>query len=146
MTTKAVTNSNAFWQVNLVGGPVAFTDTFTAMTGAEPTTEISDEFDGGTNRPVGVVGNTTWSNIVLTIRYDPERHPNLVRQLRAVQGTGEFTVVKEAMTRTWNVVPDSKTSYPNCLLLAVKDPETDRQSAARNELQLTLWTSGPSAA
>lgn len=110
---------------------------FATKTGAETTSEVTREFDGGSLEPELLAGPASTSDLVCSRPYKPERDAHLVRLYRPLVGRLRKTVSVQA-TDADLVAVGRPTVYPNALLIGVSEPDTDANSGTASRVQLTF--------
>lgn len=116
--------------------------TWRTFGGAEASASITKDYDGGAERPDLLSGPTEHSDIEVVRTVAPTRDDVWIKQLRKLVGKGTFTVTKQYVNADWMKVGDP-TTYPDCLLAGLKEPETDAASSDAAEISLTFATAGP---
>ncbi|AMM44478.1 tail tube protein [Arthrobacter phage BarretLemon] len=112
------------------------------MSGASASSETTEDWDGGAERPDILGGPVSFDDIEVVRTIAPALDMDWVRRLRRRVGIDTFTVTKQAVDRDGVKVgrPDV---YPDCLLKGMQEPETDAASSDLAEITLTFATSGP---
>lgn len=116
--------------------------TWRAFSGGGGSASITKDFDGGSDRADLLAGPPEWDDIEVTRTVAPTRDDVWIKQLRKLIGRGKFNVTKQATDANWTKVGEP-TTYPDCLLNGLQEPETDAASSDAAEITLTFATSGP---
>ena len=138
MTTTAEKATKRQYLVTIEGIP----GTWRQFSGAGGSASITKDFDGGSDRADLLAGPAEWDDIEVTRTIAPSRDDVWVAQLRKLLGRGRFNITKQATDANWTKV-GKPTTYPNCLLNGLQEPETDAASSDAAEIKLTFATSGP---
>jgi hypothetical protein len=116
--------------------------TWRTFGGGAGTASVTKDYDGGSDRADLLAGPPEWDDIEVVRTIAPSRDDVWVGQLRKLIGRGRFNVTKQSTDANWTKV-GKPTTYPNCLLVGLQEPETDASSSDAAEITLTLATSGP---
>jgi hypothetical protein len=116
--------------------------TWRTFSGGAGSASVTKDYDGGSDRADLLSGPPEWDDIEVVRTVDPTRDDAWIATLRKLIGRGRFNVTKQACDANWAKV-GKPTSYPNCLLIGLGEPETDSSSSDAAEIKLTLSTSGP---
>lgn len=138
MTTTAEKATKRQYLVTIEGIP----GTWRAFSGAGGSASITKDFDGGSDRADLLAGPAEWDDIEVTRTVAPSRDDVWIEQLRKLIGRGRFNITKQATDANWTKV-GKPTTYPDCLLNGLQEPETDAGSSDAAEITLTFATSGP---
>lgn len=138
MTTTAEKLTKRQFLVTIEGIP----GTWRTFSGGGGTASVTKDFDGGSDRADLLSGPAEWDDIEVTRTVAPARDDNWTAQLRKLIGRGKFNVTKQATDANWTKV-GRPTTYPDCLLTGLQEPETDAGSSDAAEVTLTFATSGP---
>jgi hypothetical protein len=138
MTTTAEKATKRQYLVTIEGIP----GTWRQFSGAGGSASITKDFDGGSDRADLLAGPAEWDDIEVTRTVAPSRDDVWVAQLRKLLGRGRFNITKQATDANWTKV-GKPTTYPDCLLNGLQEPETDAGSSDAAEIKLTFATSGP---
>lgn len=106
-------------------------------TGGDTPTDVSQVFNGGEDYATPVIGKKKPSNLVLTRPYDPRRDQQLSLELRRRQGSFRRTITQQP-TLTDGTIVASPTTWIDCILINVKDPETNSGSSGAAMIELTF--------
>jgi hypothetical protein len=138
MTTTAEKATKRQYLVTIEGIP----GTWRQFSGAGGSASITKDFDGGSDRADLLAGPAEWDDIEVTRTVAPSRDDVWIEQLRKLLGRGRFNITKQATDANWTKV-GNPTTYPDCLLNGLQEPETDASSSDAAEIKLTFATSGP---
>jgi len=116
--------------------------TWRAFSGAGGTASVTKDYDGGSDRADLLAGPAEWDDIEVTRTVAPSRDDVWIKQLRKLLGRGRFNITKQATDANWMKVGEP-TTYPDCLLNGLQEPESDASSSDAAEIKLTFATSGP---
>lgn len=139
MTTAAPLKSTKnLYLVTVEGIP----GTWRGFSGGGGTASVTKDYDGGSDRADLLAGPAEWDDIEVVRTVAPSRDDVWIAQLRKMIGRGRFNITKQATDAAWTKV-GKPTTYPNCLLTGLQEPETDASSSDAAEVTLTFATSGP---
>jgi len=138
MTTTAEKTTKRQYLVTIEGIP----GTWRTFSGGGGTASITKDYDGGSDRADLLAGPPEWDDIEVTRTVAPSRDDVWIEQLRKLIGRGKFNVTKQATDANWTKV-GKPTTFPDCLLNGLQEPETDAASSDAAEIKLTFATSGP---
>jgi hypothetical protein len=138
MTSTAEKATKRQYLVTIEGIP----GTWRQFSGAGGSASITKDYDGGSDRADLLAGPAEWDDIEVTRTVAPSRDDVWIAQLRKLLGRGRFNVTKQATDANWTKV-GNPTTYPDCLLNGLQEPETDAASSDAAEIKLTFATSGP---
>ena len=138
MTSTAEKITKNKYLVTIEGIP----GTWRAFSGGGGSASITKDFDGGSDRADLLAGPPEWDDIEVTRTVAPTRDDVWIKHLRKLIGRGKFNVTKQATDANWTKVGEP-TTYPDCLLNGLQEPETDAASSDAAEITLTFATSGP---
>lgn len=124
--------------VNVSGVP----RTWRSFSGAGATAEYTRDYSGGADVATLLSGPAEHEDIELVRTYEPDQDPAWLDQVKKQVGRSWFTITKQATDQNWTKVGKPVT-YPNCLLIGVKEPDTDAASSDSSEVTLTFATPGP---
>lgn len=138
MTSTAEKATKRQYLVTIEGIP----GTWRQFSGAGGSASVTKDYDGGSDRADLLAGPAEWDDIEVTRTIAPSRDDVWVAQLRKLLGRGVFNITKQATDANWTKV-GNPTTYPDCLLNGLQEPETDAASSDAAEIKLTFATSGP---
>ena len=138
MTSTAEKITKNKYLVTIEGIP----GTWRAFSGAGGTASVTKDYDGGSDRADLLAGPAEWDDIEVTRTVAPTRDDVWIKQLRKLLGRGRFNITKQATDANWTKV-GKPTTYPDCLLNGLQEPESDAASSDAAEITLTFATSGP---
>jgi len=138
MTSTAEKITKNKYLVTIEGIP----GTWRAFSGAGGTASVTKDYDGGSDRADLLAGPAEWDDIEVTRTVAPTRDDGWIKQLRKLLGRGRFNITKQATDANWGKV-GQPTTYPDCLLNGLQEPESDAASSDAAEITLTFATSGP---
>jgi hypothetical protein len=138
MTSTAPKATKRQYLVTIEGIP----GTWRAFSGAGGSASVTKDYDGGSDRADLLSGPAEWDDIEVTRTVAPSRDDVWIAQLRKLIGRGTFNITKQATDANWTKV-GNPTTYPDCLLNGLQEPETDASSSDAAEIKLTFATSGP---
>jgi hypothetical protein len=140
MTTTAILNKSTkrSYLVAVEGIP----GTWRTFSGGAGSASVTKDYDGGSDRADLLAGPPEWDDIEVVRTVAPARDDVWIEQLRKLIGRGRFNVTKQATDANWTKI-GKPTTYPNCLLIGLTEPETDASSSDAAEVTLTFATSGP---
>lgn len=112
---------------------------FSTKTGGNVAADTSKVYDGGDPTPFVLASPAEAENVTVGRPYDALRDAPLLARLRGRVGRDSFTVSVTPLDRDY-VVVGAPTVYPDALLVAVNEPETDAGSgdAAMFELEFAV--------
>lgn len=116
--------------------------TWRQFSGGGGTSSPTKDYDGGSDRADLLAGPAEWDDIEVLRTVAPARDDVWIGQLRKLIGRGRFNITKQATDAHWTKV-GKPTTYPDCLLTGLQEPETDASSSDAAEITLTFATSGP---
>ena len=138
MTTTAEKITKRQYLVTIEGIP----GTWRTFSGAGGTASVTKDFDGGSDRADLLSGPAEWDDIEVVRTVAPARDDAWISALRKLIGRGRFNITKQATDANWTRV-GKPTTYPDCMLTGLQEPETDAASSDAAEVTLTFATSGP---
>lgn len=138
MTSTAEKITKNKYLVTIEGIP----GTWRAFSGAAGSASVTKDYDGGSDRADLLAGPAEWDDIEVTRTVAPSRDDVWIKQLRKLLGRGRFNITKQATDANWMKVGEP-TTYPDCLLNGLQEPESDAASSDAAEIKLTFATSGP---
>lgn len=112
------------------------------MSGAKASSDTTEDWDGGAERPDIMGGPRKYDDIELVRTVAPSRDSEWIDRLNKRVGIDTFTIVKQPVDRDGVKVGKPRV-YPDCLLKGLAEPETDASSSDVSEVTLTFATSGP---
>lgn len=138
MTSTAPKATKRQYLVTIEGIP----GTWRTFSGAGGSASVTKDYDGGSDRADLLSGPAEWDDIEVTRTVAPSRDDVWIEQLRKLIGRGTFNITKQATDANWTKV-GKPTTYPDCLLNGLQEPESDAASSDAAEITLTFATSGP---
>ena len=136
--TTVAKATKAHYLVTVEGIP----GTWRSFSGGAGSASVTKDYDGGSDRADLLSGPAEWDDIEVTRTVAPARDDVWIGQLRKLIGRGRFNVTKQTTDANWAKV-GKPTTYPNCLLIGLAEPETDASSSDAAEVTLTFATPGP---
>jgi hypothetical protein len=138
MATAVEKTTKRLYLVTVEGIP----GTWRTFSGGAGSSSVTKDYDGGSDRADVLSGPTEWDDIEVARTVAPARDDAWIGTLRKLIGRGRFNITKQATDTNWTKV-GKPTTYPNCLLVGMQEPETDASSSDAAEITLTFATSGP---
>lgn len=134
--------ANRSFIVTVTGGPVKIPDTFAQFSGAAVEADSSPVWEGGSLYPEQLGGPATTGDIEVTRPYRALRDQPLIHKLQKLVGSAFFTVTRQPTDADFVKVGKPAT-YPECLLKAVKVPESDASSGEGATWSMTFAPTRP---
>lgn len=116
--------------------------TWRTLSGGGFTADTTTDFSGGSLKPDILSGPPTNEDLELVRTYDPEIDDVWIRRLRPNVGRSRHTVTKQPTDINLTKI-GKPTTFPDCLLKGLVEPDTDSESGDRAEVTITLANTGP---
>lgn len=124
--------------VNVAGIP----RNWRTFSGGGASSEVTRDYSGGADVATLLSGPAEYEDIELVRTFEPDVDPQWLDKVKKGVGRSWFTITKQSTDQNWNKVGKPVT-YPNCLLIGVKETDTDASSSDPGEITLTFATPGP---